>query len=326
MENISGRFDKGNLVMDKILIVGGAGYIGGFLTDILKTKDATVYDSLIYESRYLKQVNFIYGDIRDKEKLLRIMSNYNIVIWLAAVVGDGACAIDPYLTQSINEDCVKWFVDNYKGKFIYTSTCSVYGVNDDLLDETAPTNPISVYAKTKLAAEQYIINNHENYLIFRLGTLFGIGDEHSRIRFDLVVNVLTKKACTKQPLFVYGGEQWRPLLHVKDVSTAIQFGIDNHITGLFNLSCGNYTILNIAEEIRSHFPEARINYQDIPYEDLRNYKVKADKYLTLGWTPQHSLEEGILEIKDVVSQNRLKNIDDVVYSNEVYLNTKLFRL
>jgi len=278
--------------MSKILIVGGAGYIGGFLTDTLmqSTNIITVYDSLIYEQRYLKHVDFIYGDIRDKEKLLGIMNNHDIVIWLAAVVGDGACAIDPYLTQAINEDCVKWFVDNYKGKFIYTSTCSVYGVNDGLLDESAPTNPISIYAKTKLAAEQHIVGSHENFLVFRLGTLFGLGDEHSRIRFDLVVNALTKRACMKQPLTIYGKDQWRPLLHVKDVATAIQFGIDSDI----NLSCGNYTIRNIAEEIRSFFPEVKIEYQDIPYEDLRNYKVKADKYLSMGWVPKYMLKEGIL--------------------------------
>jgi len=312
--------------MNKILIVGGAGYIGGFLTDTLKTENITVYDNLMYESRFFKDVNFVYGDIRDKEKLLNIMQEYDVVIWLAAVVGDGACAIDPFLTQTINEDCVKWFVDNYNGKFIYMSTCSVYGINNDLLDEEAPTNPISIYAKTKLAAEQYIINKYKNHLIFRLGTLFGVGDTYSRIRLDLVVNILTKKACMKQPLYVYGGDQWRPLLHVKDVATAIKFGIDNNIKGLFNLSCGNYTILNIAEEIRLHFPEIVIKYQDLPFEDLRNYKVKADKYINLGWAPKYTLKKGILEIKDIILQNRLKNVDDVIYSNEVYLNTKLFKL
>lgn len=314
--------------MNNILIIGGSGYIGGFLTDYLKWNnyDVTVYDNIMYETRYLKNNKFIYGDIRDKNKLLSIFPDYDIVIWLAAIVGDGACAVDKFLTQSINEDSVKWVVDNYKGKLIYMSTCSVYGINEDLIDESAPTNPISIYAETKLAAEQYILKNHKNHLIFRIGTLFGTGDEHSRIRFDLVVNILAKKATLKQPLTVFGGEQWRPLLHVKDVSTAIKFGIENNINGLYNLSYGNYIIADIAKEIQKLIPDAKVTFQDMPFEDLRNYRVKADKFLNLGWIPQYTLKDGIIEINKVLLENRIKNINDPIYSNEGYLNKNYFKI
>jgi nucleoside-diphosphate-sugar epimerase len=126
----------------KILVVGGCGYIGGFLTDLLTNQayDVTVYDSLLYETRYLKNVNFIRGDIRDTEKLEKIIHDYDTVVWLAALVGDGACAVDLELTKRINFDAVKWLVDNFKGKIVFTSTCSVYGANNDLIDETATPN------------------------------------------------------------------------------------------------------------------------------------------------------------------------------------------
>ena len=149
------------------------------------------------------------------------------------------------LTELLNYGCTKWLVDNYKGKILFPSTCSVYGVNDELIDETAEFNPLSEYAETKVRSERYIMENSDNYLIFRLGTLFGLGDQFSRLRLDLVTNVLTLKATNGQPLTVFGGEQWRPLLHVKDVSTAIGYCLGNDITGLYNLSYKNYTIREI---------------------------------------------------------------------------------
>lgn len=305
----------------RVLIAGGAGYIGGKMTNLLieRRHTVTVYDSLVYESRYLKDVPFIYGDIRDRKKLLNIMPDYDVVIWLAAIVGDGACAIDPYLTQSINEDSVKWLVDNYKGKIVFMSTCSVYGANRDAVDEESETNPLSVYAETKLNAEQYIIKYAHDYLIFRLGTVFGLGDRHSRIRLDLVVNVLTMKATQGEVLTVFGGEQWRPLIHVIDVGEAVDYSLRNHITGLYNLSCGNYQISKIAEVIKTLIPETKITYTKMEFEDMRNYKLKGPGFTSTGWNEQYSLMDGIKEIKNIVESGRIKDLKDPIYSNEYYL-------
>ena len=229
-----------------ILIVGGAGYIGGYLTDSFHDNNVLVYDNLLYENMYLKDVAFRFGDVRDTDNLSNTIKEFkpDVVIWLAAIVGDGACQINPVLTDEVNYESVKWICDNYSGKIIFTSTCSVYGVNNDLIDESAIPNPLSVYASTKLKAEQYLLSNHEDCLIFRLGTLYGLGDLHSRIRLDLVANILTLKATLGEPLSIFGGEQWRPLLHVRDVSTAINHGLDNNIKGLFNLHGENQTIKN----------------------------------------------------------------------------------
>jgi nucleoside-diphosphate-sugar epimerase len=313
----------------KVLVVGGAGYIGGSTVDVLLASgyDVTVYDILAYEEKYLKDVKFIYGDIRDREKLIKILPGFDVVVWLAALVGDGACAEDPYLTQSINEDSTKWFVDNYSGFIVFMSTCSVYGMNNDLIDETAEPNPLSVYAITKLAAERYILEKApERSLIFRLGTLYGMGDVFTRIRLDLVVNILAMRATRGQKLKVFGGEQWRPLIHVRDVAEAIEAGITVRHTGLYNLSARNYQIHEIADAIQK-VVDCEVEKVEMKFEDQRNYKVTNAKWKNLSFTPQEyiEIEEGIREIQKVIAEHRLRNPDSPIYSNEQYIHKQYGR-
>lgn len=307
---------------NKIIIVGGAGYIGGYLTDIIcKNSNITVADNLLYENRFLKDVDFINFDIKNyDENLKQILNKYDIIIWLAAIVGDGACEVDKRITKIVNEDSVKWLVDNFQNKkIVFTSTCSVYGINDDLIGEEALPNPLSTYAETKLKAEQYIMNNHSNYLIYRLGTLYGTGDAFARIRLDLVVNYLTYLATHDKPLTVFGGNQWRPLLHVKDVGHAIKYGIENNLKGLYNLSSKNIIIKDIANQIKNYIPNTIINYVDIKTQDARNYRVKNDKILSTGWKPLFNINDGIKEINFILKTNRIKNPLDIIYHNANFL-------
>ena len=249
----------------------------------------------------------------------KIVNDYGTVIWLAGLVGDGACAVNPELTKKLNTDCVMWLVNNYEGKIIFPSTCSIYGMNDELLDERANPNPLSLYAATKLEAEKYILRNRSDALVFRLGTLFGLGDSYSRVRLDLVVNILSKKAALGEDLTVFGGDQWRPLLHVRDVATAIEYGIKKNVSGVYNLSYKNFKIHELADEIKRVVPTCNVKHIDMKFEDLRNYRVKNNKILDMGWKPAYNIGYGIEQIVKMIRENRIKNTEDSVYSNAAYM-------
>ena len=305
----------------KVLIVGGAGYVGGGIVDLLsKDNEVTVYDSLIYENSYRKNVNFIFGDIRDYKKINNILKEYDAVIWLAALVGDGACAINPALTHEINSETVKNLVKNFKGKIVFLSTCSVYGAQEGVLDENSEVNPLSEYASSKLVAEKYL--EDADAIIFRLGTLFGVGDQFSRIRLDLVVNILTTKAYIDKKMSVFGGEQWRPLLHVKDVANAIGHTLDTQTNGIFNLHYKNFKIIEIANEIKNKMSDVEIETTPLPFQDARNYQVSSDKLKDVtGFEAVVDLSQGINEMHQLISSNRIKNINDPRYSNQNFLQT-----
>jgi len=305
----------------KILVVGGAGYVGGGIVDTLSKKnEITVYDSLIYESAFRKDVNFIYGDIRDYKKINSILNNFDAVVWLAALVGDGACSINPTLTHEINSETVKNLVKNFNGKIIFLSTCSVYGAQEGVLDENSEVNPLSEYASSKLIAEKYL--EESDAIIFRLGTLFGISDQFSRIRLDLVVNILTTKALVDKKMSVFGGDQWRPLLHVKDVANAIEHNISSNTKGIFNLHYKNFKIIEIAEKIKEKIPDVSIETTPLPFQDARNYQVSSDKLkLETGFEASIELTQGIEEMYNLISSNRIKDINNPRYSNQNFLQT-----
>lgn len=303
----------------KVLIVGGAGYVGGGIVDLLsKENEVTVYDSLIYENSYRKNVDFIFGDIRDYKKINNILDQYDAVIWLAALVGDGACAINPALTHEINSETVKNLAKNFKGKIVFLSTCSVYGAQEGILDESSEVNPLSEYASSKLIAEKYLADSDS--IIFRLGTLFGIGDKFSRIRLDLVVNILTTKAYIDKKMSVFGGEQWRPLLHVKDVANAIAHTLDTQTNGVFNLHYKNFKIIEIANEIKNKITDVEIETTPLPFQDARNYQVSSEKLKdATGFQATVDLTQGINEMYELISSNRIKDINDPRYSNQNFL-------
>lgn len=310
--------------MKKVLVVGGAGYVGGAVTDLLKNADTTVrvYDSLVYEDSYRKEVDFVNGDIRDREKLKKQLAWADVVVWFAAIVGDGACALNPDLTVAINQESIKWLSENFDGRIIFMSTCSVYGAQNIELDETSQTNPLSLYAATKLKAESYL--EKKNAMIFRLGTLFGVGDLYARIRMDLVVNTLTVKAHTVGRISVFGGDQFRPLLHVKDVARAVVMNLDTKHTGIYNLHRQNVRIIDLAYQIRNHFPDCVIDATDMPFQDTRNYRVSSAKAKEVfGFNSIHSIDDGIEELKFLVETGRIKDLDHSRYSNQKYLQEQL---
>ena len=303
----------------KVLVVGGAGYVGGGIVDKLsQNHEVTVYDSLIYETSYRKNVNFILGDIREYDKLNKILDNFDVVIWLAALVGDGACSINPELTFEINSESIKNLVKNFDKRIVFLSTCSVYGAQDGVLTEESETNPLSEYASSKLLGEEYLKDS--NSIIFRLGTLFGISDQFSRVRLDLVVNILTAKALMEKKISVFGGDQWRPLLHVKDVANAIDQTVDTSLNGIYNLHYKNYKIIDIAEKIKEKIGDVEIDITPMSFEDARNYQVSSEKLEGESkFKAEIGLEQGIDEIYELILNNRIKDINDPRYSNQNFL-------
>jgi len=302
-----------------ILVVGGAGYVGGGIVDKLKKNhNVTVYDSLIYEESYRKDVDFVYGDIREQKKLLPLLDKCDAVIWLAALVGDGACAINPELTFEINSDSVKFLAENFNKRIVFLSTCSVYGAQEGLLDESSTINPLSAYATSKVKAEDYLKDS--NAIIFRLGTLFGTSDEFSRIRLDLVVNILVTKALTEGKLTVFGGDQWRPLLHVIDVANAIDHTINLKTTGIYNLHYENFKIIDIANAIVERIPSASIETTPMKFQDARNYQVSSEKlFQDTSFKASTNLLQGIDEVFNLISNNRIKDVSHNRYSNQNFL-------
>ena len=305
----------------KVLVVGGAGYIGGALTDLLgaqKDYSVRVYDALLYEEAFRKKVDFAFGDIRNPERLLPHLKWADVVVWLAALVGDGACALDPEVSVEVNQLSVRWLSEHFEGRIVYLSTCSVYGAQEGVLDENSPTNPLSIYAATKLASEDFLKN--KNAIIFRLGTVFGVGDLFSRVRLDLVVNILTVRAATKGEITVFGGEQFRPLLHVKDVGHAILENLHTSPTGIYALHRQDVRIIDLAYQVRSHFPDVVINQTEIKFQDARNYRVSSAKARRdLAFAPRYSIDDGIEEVKELVQNGRLKDLNSPRYANHSFL-------
>jgi len=306
--------------MKKILVVGGAGYIGGALTDRLIDYKFRVYDNLLYDNIYRKPVDFFFGDIRETSKLKKQLEWADVVIWLAAIVGDPACNLNQDLTVEINERSVKWLCDNFDGKIIFLSTCSVYGVNDKLLHEESELNPLSLYAWTKLNSEKYL--EKKNAIIFRLGTVYGLSDIYSRLRMDLVVNILTTHAQKLNKITVYGGEQHRPLIHVKDIALAIEKVVDLDVTGVFNLHSLNTTVKDIAYTVKTHFPNLIIETTGVKFQDNRSYRVSSEKaQKLLNFKPVYTLDNGISEIKNLLESGRIKDVFEINYSNVEHLRS-----
>jgi nucleoside-diphosphate-sugar epimerase len=309
----------------RVLVCGGAGYIGGLTCDVLIREgfDVTVYDNLLYENRYLKEIPFIYGDIRDTEKLYKVSKDFDVIVLMAALVGDPACSVDHKLTEEINYKAIKDFCEvvSPNKHLVFMSTCSVYGAQDGLLNEESSTNPLSSYASTKLEAEKHILKLGGT--VFRLGTVFGLGDTYSRLRMDLVVNVLTMKAIKDGEITINGGEQWRPIIAVRDIAEYVTEACREEYEGVYVLSKENVVIRQLGEKIADLIPGTKINYTEISFQDARNYKVDNTKSLsTFKYKPKVTVEEEVSRMMKMFREGRVLNPEDKTYHNGAYLRNK----
>lgn len=311
----------------RVLVTGGAGYIGDCVVENLLrlNHEVTVVDNLTYTDSYMRPgIKFLRLDLTDAAfwDWLDATEPFDAIVHLAAMVGDGACAASPEYTEVLNEHVPMWFSEHIKLKnptcrFIFASTCSVYGNNNDVLTEESPAAPLSLYAGTKLNAEKYV-KELDNGVVFRLGTLYGISTAFARIRADLVANILTFKAHEGQKLTVFGGEQWRPLIHVKDVGRIFAESVTQYYTGTIILSGFNYKIIDVANLIKEK-TGATLVVTDMKFEDLRNYKVDNSKAKSLGIKTEKTLSIGVDEITILLREGRIKNPWITKYHNAKYI-------
>lgn len=309
----------------KVLVSGGAGYLGSVLVGLLVEAghQVRVIDCLIHGGQPLlsfwhhPRFEFAYGNICDVKFVRASLGGIDAVIHLAAIVGDLACSRDPAhalevnLTASINllRECRARGVE----RFIFTSTCSNYGSassSGQFADERTQLRPLSVYAETKVAFENNILDSQNGSslcaTLLRLATLYGVSP---RMRFDLTVNEFILKVLTCQHLVVFGQDAWRPYVHVRDAARAICEVLEartaNHVE-VYNVGATsqNFRKRDLVEFVRIHAPTARIEYVPKNEEDLRNYRVSFEKIASeLGFRANWTVQDGIVEVARLVKSN-----------------------
>jgi nucleoside-diphosphate-sugar epimerase len=309
----------------KILISGGAGYIGTSLIPILLERgfQITVYDSLIFNNGdklipFFQHPNFSFvkGDILDKDKVKATIKDNDIVIHLAALVGFPICREKgEEVSYNINVLGTKTIIDCMAPSqyLLFGSTGSNYGEVNGICTEETPLNPLSIYGRTKTQAE-LIVMERNNSTAFRFATAFGVSP---RLRLDLLVNDLTYKAIKEGYAVIYEPNFLRTFIHVRDIAKVFLFAIDNQekmTNNVYNVGSNdmNFSKKEVCQIIQRHVPKVYFNYSgNGEDEDKRNYQVSYDKINNLGFKTDISIDEGITEL--------IKTID-VININNPYFN------
>ena len=319
-----------------ILVVGGGGYIGSVLTSFLIKKGwrVKVVDKMLYEKKSLnkfsndKNFSLIEKDICDLSVQVEAIKDIDCVVFLAEIVGDPSCNAKPEDTLKTNYLALSSMANLCShmniNRFIYTSSCSVYGSNEnpkDLLNENSSLNPISHYARIKIMSEKALFSQSNNLFsptILRLATVSGPSPRH---RFDLVVNTFARNAFYDKKINVYGGNQWRPNVHVDDVSKAIikiieapLEKVENQIFNVCNNS-QNFTISELAKMAQSVFPECKIKI-DNKVSDHRDYQVSSKKLKeTINFEAKKTVFEVLKEFKEIFKNEKISNVYEKKFSN-----------
>jgi nucleoside-diphosphate-sugar epimerase len=332
------RPDVQKPVARRALVIGGAGYIGSALLPKLLARGYHVrlLDLFLFGQEPIASVlghpnlEIVHADFRHMDKIVHAMKGMDEVIHLGGIVGDPACSLDQELTVEVNLMATRMIAEAAKGsgirRFCFASTCSVYGANDQLLDERSDLNPISLYARSKLASETVLMELADAFfspVILRFGTVYGLS---GRTRFDLVVNLLTAKAVVDGKITVSGGGQWRPLLHVDDAALALMKAVEaptELVHGeVFNVGSNeqNYRLEEAAQVIQSLVTEAEIEKMEAD-TDFRSYRVDFTKITKiLGFIPQWTLQEGIKQVIAALENGEVKDYRHPMYSNVKFLS------
>ena len=328
--------------VEDILVIGGAGYIGSALLPKLLDEGYNVrlLDLLLYGTEPIEEcldhenLEIVEADFRHSEKIVQAMRGMDAVIHLGAIVGDPACELDEEATIEINLAATRMIAAVAKAsdveRFIFASTCSVYGAaeSDEMLDEQSVLRPVSLYARSKIASERVLRQMADESFqptYLRFGTIYGLS---GRTRFDLVVNLLTAKAKTEGKITIYGGDQWRPFVHVDDAAQGIFKAIEAPIAvvgnEIFNIGSNaqNYTIDQVGEIIHREVPDSEIVHVG-PDSDERDYRVRFDKARNqLTYLPNWTMAEGVRQVVAALESGEVEDYQDAKYSNVKFLTER----
>jgi nucleoside-diphosphate-sugar epimerase len=329
-----------------ILITGGAGYIGSILTSELlrQNHQVTILDSLLFGGESIMpfmshpNFHFIKTDVTEpravRDSIKKDWDKPSAVLHLAGIVGFPACqAVGKQVAWKYNVEATKLAYEQSADlgveRFVFASTYSNYGLSPDgkPVTEESPLNPQSLYAETKIAAEEYLLNQKKSScapLLFRFATLYGISP---RTRFDLIVNQFVLEAFTKRQLIIYQRGYSRSFVHIRDIVRGIIMGLEaeqNKIRGqVFNLGTdsGNYTKSDIVNLVLKRMPETVVEYKDLTFGgDMRDITVSFEKIKrVLGFETTLDVDDGVREVLFALKSGLIRNPTDEHYRNAQFI-------
>ncbi|HBH00780.1 MAG: epimerase [Elusimicrobia bacterium GWA2_69_24] len=318
----------------RVLVTGGAGYVGSVLVPQLLHRGyaVRVLDNLRWEGTALLGVaaapafEFQAGDVRDRDDVARAVRDVDAVVHLAAIVGDPACRLEPALAEEINLTASLRLLDAARaarvGRFVFASTCSNYGRMADAAgycDETTPLRPVSLYAELKVKFEEHLLGTADGPCAtsLRFATAYGLS---SRMRFDLTLNEFTRDATAGKELIVYGEQFWRPYAHTTDLARACLHVLERPERDVhrqaFNVGddAENYQKAMLVQEITKQIPGLRFRYVHKD-EDPRDYRVSFEKIRALGFRIARRIPDGIREISAAIRTGLIRDPYDKKYVN-----------
>lgn len=318
--------------MESILVIGGAGYVGSELVPALldSGKKVRVLDTFWYGSKHLEKLNhpkleLFQADMRDSSRVKEALEGIDEVIHLACISNDPSFDLNPHLGKSINLDSFLPIVRVIKNssviKFIYASSSSVYGIREEeKVTEELDLKPLTDYSKFKAECEKIMLNefnDDKTVTVVRPATICGYS---RRQRFDLVVNILTVHALINRHVKVFGGSQFRPNLHIKDMVRAylclLNANHDSVHKEIFNIGSKNLTVTEIAEAVQKEI-DPQIPIEHVETNDLRSYRIDSSKILAkVGFAPDLKVNDAISELKSKFVEFESSNpLEDSRYIN-----------